>query len=60
MVDPLRRQPVHDLAEVLRLARARARMRGRCWGKKALAVYERKGIVPSIERTRTLLAEIPA
>jgi tetratricopeptide (TPR) repeat protein len=27
---------------------------------EALAVYERKGIVPSIERTRTLLAEIPA
>jgi hypothetical protein len=28
--------------------------------EEALAVYERKGIVPSIERTRTLLAEIPA
>jgi len=26
----------------------------------ALAVYEQKGIVPSIDRTRTLLAEIPA
>jgi tetratricopeptide (TPR) repeat protein len=26
---------------------------------EALAVYERKGIVPSIEQTRTLLAEIP-
>ena len=28
--------------------------------EEALAVYERKGIVPSIERTRALLAEIPA
>jgi tetratricopeptide (TPR) repeat protein len=27
--------------------------------EEALAVYERKGIVPSIKRTRTLLAEIP-
>ena len=27
--------------------------------EEALAVYERKGIVPSIERTRALLAEIP-
>jgi class 3 adenylate cyclase/tetratricopeptide (TPR) repeat protein len=28
--------------------------------EEALAVYERKGIVPSIERTRALLAELPA
>jgi class 3 adenylate cyclase/tetratricopeptide (TPR) repeat protein len=28
--------------------------------EEALAVYERKGVVPSIERTRRLLAEIPA
>jgi ATP/maltotriose-dependent transcriptional regulator MalT len=28
--------------------------------EEALAVYERKGIVPSIERTQTLLAAIPA
>jgi hypothetical protein len=26
----------------------------------ALAVYERKGVVPSVERTRGLPAEIPA
>jgi len=28
--------------------------------EEAFAVHERKGIVPSIERTRTLLAEITA
>jgi hypothetical protein len=28
--------------------------------EEALAVYERKGIIPSIARTRALLAEIPA
>jgi hypothetical protein len=28
--------------------------------EEALAVYERKGIVPSIERTRARLAETPA
>jgi class 3 adenylate cyclase/tetratricopeptide (TPR) repeat protein len=47
-----------DHAEVLRLVgrghEARAVL------EEALAVYERKGIVPSIERTRALLAEIRA
>jgi tetratricopeptide (TPR) repeat protein len=28
--------------------------------EEALAVYERKGVIPSIERTRTLLADIPS
>ncbi|MEX2048050.1 MAG: AAA family ATPase [Gemmatimonadota bacterium] len=47
-----------DRAEVLRLL-GRAE-EARAVLEEALAVYERKGIVPSIERTRALLAEIPA
>jgi class 3 adenylate cyclase/tetratricopeptide (TPR) repeat protein len=47
-----------DRAEVLRLLGRQAEARPLL--EKALAVYERKGIVPSIERTRALLAEIPA
>jgi class 3 adenylate cyclase/tetratricopeptide (TPR) repeat protein len=47
-----------DRAEVFRLLgrfdEARASL------EEALAVYERKGIVPSIEQTRTLLAELTA
>jgi class 3 adenylate cyclase/tetratricopeptide (TPR) repeat protein len=47
-----------DRGEVLRLL-GRPR-EARAVLEEALAVYERKGIVPSIERTRALLAEIPA
>ena len=47
-----------DRAEVLRLLGRPDEARPLLG--EALAVYERKGIVPSIERTRTLLAEIPA
>jgi class 3 adenylate cyclase/tetratricopeptide (TPR) repeat protein len=44
-------------AEVLRLLARSDEARSVL--EEALTVYERKGIVPSIERTRTLLAEIP-
>jgi class 3 adenylate cyclase/tetratricopeptide (TPR) repeat protein len=44
-------------AEVLRLLNRADEARPAL--EEALAVYERKGIVPSIERTRALLAEIP-
>ncbi len=47
-----------DRAEVLRLLGRGGEARPVL--KEALGVYERKGIVPSIERTRALLAEIPA
>jgi len=47
-----------DRAEVLRLLGRRDEARP--FLEEALAVYERKGIVPSIERVRVLLAEIPA
>ncbi len=47
-----------DQAEVLRLLGRDGEARPVL--EEALAVYERKGIVPSIERTQTLLAEIPA
>ena len=47
-----------DRAEVLRLLGRRDEARP--FLEEALAVYERKGIVPSIERVRVLLAEISA
>jgi class 3 adenylate cyclase/tetratricopeptide (TPR) repeat protein len=47
-----------DHAEVLRLVGRGGEARSVL--EETLAVYERKGIVPSIERTRALLAEIPA
>ena len=47
-----------DRAEVLKLVGRPAEARPVL--EEALAVYERKGIVPSIERTRALLAELPA
>ncbi len=47
-----------DRAEVLRLLGRSDEARPLL--EEALAVYERKGIVPSIERMRALLAEIPA
>jgi class 3 adenylate cyclase/tetratricopeptide (TPR) repeat protein len=47
-----------DRAEVLRLLERGDEARP--FLEEALAAYTRKGIVPSIERTRTLLAEIPA
>ena len=46
-----------DRARVLRLLGLSAEARASL--EEALAVYGRKGIVPSIERTRALLAEIP-
>ncbi len=47
-----------DRAEVLLLLGRLDEMRPVL--EEALAVYERKGIIPSIERTRALFAEIPA
>ncbi len=47
-----------DRAEVLRLLGRPEEARPIL--EEALAVYERKGIVPSVERTRTLLAELAA
>jgi tetratricopeptide (TPR) repeat protein len=47
-----------DRAEVLQLLGRRAEAREVL--QEALAVYERKGIVPSIERTRARLAELAA
>jgi class 3 adenylate cyclase/tetratricopeptide (TPR) repeat protein len=47
-----------DHAEVLRLLGRDDEARPVL--EEALAIYERKGIIPSIQRTRALLAEIPA
>ena len=47
-----------DRAQVLRLLGRPGQARPVL--EEALAVYERKGIVPSIERTRARLAETPA
>jgi class 3 adenylate cyclase/tetratricopeptide (TPR) repeat protein len=49
---------LYDRAEVLRLLGRPDDARPVL--EEALAVYQRKGIVPSIERTRTLLAEMPS
>ena len=54
---PLIGDCLFDRAEVLRLLEHPED--ARLVLEEALVIYERKGIVPSVERTRALLAEIP-